>query len=40
MATLRKLGGELVQGFYYSPPMPDSEIPAFLAQSTAIAKAG
>jgi len=40
MATLRKLGGELVQGFYYSRPISDSEIPAFLAQSTAIAKAG
>jgi diguanylate cyclase (GGDEF)-like protein len=40
MATLRKLGGELVQGFYYSPPIPAREIPGYLTQRAAVAKAG
>jgi len=40
MATLRKLGGELVQGFYYSPPMSAREIPGYLTERAAVAKAG
>ena len=40
MATLRKLGGELVQGFYYSPPMSARAIPGYLAEQAAVAKAG
>jgi diguanylate cyclase (GGDEF)-like protein len=40
MATLRKLGGALVQGYFYSPPISELEIPAFLARRTAVAKAG
>lgn len=39
MATLRKLGGALVQGYFYSPPIPAGEIPAFLAQRATVAKA-
>jgi diguanylate cyclase (GGDEF)-like protein len=40
MATLRKLGGALVQGYFYSPPISGLEIPAYLAQRAAVAKAG
>jgi diguanylate cyclase (GGDEF)-like protein len=40
MATLRKLGGELVQGFYYSPPISAPEIPGYLTEQAAVAKAG
>jgi EAL domain-containing protein (putative c-di-GMP-specific phosphodiesterase class I) len=40
MATLRKLGGELVQGFYYSPPISAGEIPGYLTEQAAVAKAG
>ena len=30
LAVLRKLGGELVQGYFYSRPMPESEVAGFL----------
>ena len=31
--ALRKLGGELVQGYFYSPPVPETEIAKFLPGS-------
>jgi len=40
MATLRKLDGFLVQGFIYSRPIAEHEIPAFLGRGTVTAKAG
>jgi diguanylate cyclase (GGDEF)-like protein len=40
MATLRKLDGAFVQGYFYSPPITEREIPAFLEQGAAMAKAG
>lgn len=39
MATLRKLGGALVQGYFYSPPISEAEIPGFLAQRATVANA-
>ena len=34
LAVLRKLGGELVQGYFYSRPMPEIEVAGFLRQET------
>jgi len=30
MAALKTLGGQMVQGYYYSPPVPASKVPALL----------
>lgn len=31
LATLNKLGARLIQGFYFSPPVPEADIPGLLA---------
>ena len=38
--ALRKLGGILVQGYFYSPPVPETELSKFLPGSKASRKAG
>jgi len=39
MDTLKKMEGVLVQGYFYSPPMSEQDIPGFLGRKTAVAKA-
>jgi EAL domain-containing protein (putative c-di-GMP-specific phosphodiesterase class I) len=39
MDTLKKMEGVLVQGYFYSPPISEQEIPGFLGRETAVAKA-
>jgi predicted signal transduction protein with EAL and GGDEF domain len=39
MDTLKKMEGVLVQGYFYSPPMTEQDIPGFLGRKTAVAKA-
>jgi predicted signal transduction protein with EAL and GGDEF domain len=39
MDTLKKMEGVLVQGYFYSPPMSEQDIPGFLGGKTAVAKA-
>ncbi|MEM5495669.1 EAL domain-containing protein [Hoeflea sp. AS16] len=38
--ALEKLGGILVQGYFYSPPVPETEIARFLPADSQIRKAG
>lgn len=38
--ALKKLGGVLVQGYYYSPPVAENETGKFLSESDAARKAG
>ena len=39
MDTLRKMDGVLVQGYFYSPPISEQDIPRFLGRKIAVAKA-
>ncbi|MCY0149536.1 EAL domain-containing protein [Hoeflea sp. G2-23] len=38
LAALKKLGGRLVQGYFYSPPVPASQLERFLPQTTGPAR--
>ncbi|WP_290886521.1 EAL domain-containing protein [Hoeflea sp.] len=40
LAVLKNLGGELVQGYFYSRPMPEIDIPGFLRQPVEARAAG
>ena len=40
LSALKKLGGRLIQGYYFSRPMPEAQVTEFLGQDALMKKAG